>query len=129
MSKMFHRLHQIYSDSQSKRDKNKIVFVRVRNTGRRCRRIPAVAPYNFGIADGWLEQARCDPENVPLLVGWGTFENPAGFEEVEVTGEDVHGGDPVENSNADGTNSTTGLADRDLNELLFLSDPHVAAAS
>ncbi|KAJ6620917.1 hypothetical protein B0H10DRAFT_2432638 [Mycena sp. CBHHK59/15] len=129
MSKMFHRLHQIYLDSQSKRDKNKIVFVRVRNTGRRCRRIPAVAPYNFGIAHGWLEQARCDPENVPLLVGWGTFENPAGFEEVEVTGEDVHGGDPVENSNADGTNSTTGLADRDLNELLFLSDPHVAAAS
>ncbi|KAJ7095599.1 hypothetical protein C8R44DRAFT_813509 [Mycena epipterygia] len=76
MSNMFHRLHQIYSDLRPERENHKVVLVRVRNTGRRCRRIPAVAPYNFGIADGWLARARTNPDNVPLLVGWEHSQIP-----------------------------------------------------
>ncbi|KAJ7449729.1 hypothetical protein B0H11DRAFT_2332069, partial [Mycena galericulata] len=79
MSNMFHDLHRVYSEAQSKSDKNKIIFTRVRNTGRPCRRIPAAAPYNFGIAEGWLERACADSENEALLQGWGNFENPPGF--------------------------------------------------
>lgn len=80
MSNLFHELFKIWFNASTKQQKNKITFIRVRNTGRPSRRIPAVAPYNFGISSPWLDRAREDPANTVLLHGWGTFKNPPGFD-------------------------------------------------
>ncbi|KAJ7726003.1 hypothetical protein DFH07DRAFT_970683 [Mycena maculata] len=88
-------------------------------TDRLCRRIPAVAPYDFAIADGWLEKARSNPDNKVILEGWGQFGNPPGFEALGAflgvnqsppdSGPTIEDVAPVENLDGGAANSTSAL--------------------
>ncbi|KAF8194886.1 hypothetical protein K438DRAFT_1484883, partial [Mycena galopus ATCC 62051] len=77
-SKLGHAIHKMWFSTLTKREKNAIVYIRVRGTGRSSSRIPELAPWDFGISVPWLEKARALPQNKVLLVDWNTYGNPAG---------------------------------------------------
>ncbi|KAF8168612.1 hypothetical protein K438DRAFT_2024904 [Mycena galopus ATCC 62051] len=80
-SKLGHAMHKMWFNTLTKREKNAIVYIRVRGTGRSSSRIPELALWNFGISVPWLETARTLPENEVLLLDWNTHGNPAGADE------------------------------------------------
>ncbi|KAK6974624.1 hypothetical protein R3P38DRAFT_2377681, partial [Favolaschia claudopus] len=79
MSDLFHVLHQRWASSNFN-DTRRVFYIRVRNTSRKCRRIPALAPYDIGTSLEWLATARLDSNNVGLLHDWGTHGNPDGLD-------------------------------------------------
>ncbi|KAJ7090900.1 hypothetical protein B0H15DRAFT_800136 [Mycena belliarum] len=123
LSALFHALHEIALKTPVK-DKYK----RVRNTGRRCRRVPAASPYDFGIADGWLENAREDPERAPLLETWGTFGNPPGFEALNAALNSVAAAAPLGDMEG-GSASALGLVSDNLDAFMTLADPQFAIST
>ncbi|KAK7059461.1 hypothetical protein R3P38DRAFT_2758891 [Favolaschia claudopus] len=49
------------------------------------RRIPDVAPWDFGISVPWLETNRLLDENEETLHDWNTYGNPPGFDSIDFT--------------------------------------------
>ncbi|KAK6984572.1 hypothetical protein R3P38DRAFT_2575667 [Favolaschia claudopus] len=84
-SNLGHAMHALWFDSLSAREKNSIRYIRVRGSGRTSRRIPEVAPWNFGISVPWLETNRLLDENQETLHDWNTYGNPPGFDDVDFT--------------------------------------------
>ncbi|KAJ6628379.1 hypothetical protein B0H10DRAFT_1991128 [Mycena sp. CBHHK59/15] len=80
MSHLVQGLHALWFDKLTQSQKAALVFVRVRNSDRHGRRIPALAPSDFGTSFQWLDNARNEPENIELLRNWGTYGNPPGLE-------------------------------------------------
>ncbi|KAF7334156.1 hypothetical protein MVEN_02321700 [Mycena venus] len=80
LSDLFHALHQLYTSNLEPQEANKFIYTRVRDTGRRCHRIPAHAPYDVGISSSWLDKSRADPSNVAILHDWGKYGNPNGLD-------------------------------------------------
>jgi hypothetical protein len=80
MSQLLHEMSLIVFNLLSAREQKKIHFIRVRDTGRASLRIPTDAPYNFGVNQTWLASNRDDPRYHGLLLDWGKWPNPEGFE-------------------------------------------------
>ncbi|KAJ7167152.1 hypothetical protein C8R43DRAFT_167619 [Mycena crocata] len=80
LSTVFHDLHGRWRNSRTAKEKESVIYTRVRTSGRRSRRIPAVSPWDFGISSQWLEAARADETNDDRLREWGTFGNPVGWD-------------------------------------------------
>ncbi|KAJ7930328.1 hypothetical protein B0H13DRAFT_1858960 [Mycena leptocephala] len=81
MSDLVHGLHTLWFDKLTESQKSTLVlFVRIRNSGRHGRRIPALATYDFGTSFQWLDNARNEPANIELLRDWGTYGNLPGLE-------------------------------------------------
>jgi hypothetical protein len=80
LSDLFHALHDHWLSGLEPADMQHIIYERVHDTGRRCRRIPRISPYDFGIFFPWLQQARARPENAAILGDWGTHGDPEGLD-------------------------------------------------
>ncbi|KAJ7602665.1 hypothetical protein B0H17DRAFT_1222722 [Mycena rosella] len=74
-SDVIHKFQQLWYDSLSERQKAAIKYHRV-HTNRTSPRIPAYAPYNFGISEEWLKQNRLDRGKRNLLKTWGKYPEP-----------------------------------------------------
>ncbi|KAJ7626766.1 hypothetical protein B0H17DRAFT_1218507 [Mycena rosella] len=74
-SDVIHKFQQLWYDSLSERQKVAIKYHRV-HTNRTSPRIPAYAPYNFGISEEWLKQNRLDRGKRNLLKTWGKYPEP-----------------------------------------------------
>lgn len=53
---------------------------RIRTSGRSTDVPPAIAPYNFGINQEWLDARKDTDEYRALLADWGNYPGPPGFD-------------------------------------------------
>ncbi|KAJ7491573.1 hypothetical protein B0H11DRAFT_2228734 [Mycena galericulata] len=79
LTNLFVDVHGHWWDSLSVREKSAIKYIRVRGSGRSSKRVPKVAPFNFGVSQPWLDRHKFDPELQALLADWNSHPDPIGF--------------------------------------------------
>lgn len=94
LSSIFHELWDLWYDSLNAQSREKINYIRIKDTGRTTNIPPLVAPYNFGINKGWMRDESVNFSR--LVTDWGRFPDPDGFGEFaaeketeEDTGDDA----------------------------------------
>ena len=65
-------------DSLTAKQVQCMVF-RVRDSGRTSDKVPALAPYDFGINQDWYDRFKNEPTHQHILGDWGTYGDPEGF--------------------------------------------------
>jgi hypothetical protein len=79
LTAVLHELHDLWWELLSAKEREKIVGLRVRGTGRGSVSPPALAPFDFGINEQWWAEYHEKPEYKNYLMDWYSHGDPEGF--------------------------------------------------